>query len=68
MEAPCCADLMDYVRQAVQFSHLPIPVQLATVFTPGENLEEDEDVIVKTGVRLVRTAERAEIDEANGMK
>jgi hypothetical protein len=43
-------------------------VQLATVFTPGENLEEDEDVIVKTGVRLVRTAERAEIDEANGMK
>ena len=55
MESPCCADLMDYVKQAVQFSHLPVPVQLATVFVPGENLEEDEDVVVKSGVRLVRS-------------
>ena len=54
MEAPCCADLMEYVRQAVAFSHLPVPVQLATVFIPGENLEEDESVVAKATIRLRR--------------
>jgi hypothetical protein len=54
MEAPCCADLMEYVRQAVAFSRLPVPVQLATVFTPGEDLEADEPVVAKATIRLRR--------------
>ena len=54
MEAPCCRDLKEYVRQAVVYSHLPVPVQIATLFIPGENLEEDEDLSVKTTIRLRR--------------
>ena len=55
MEASCCRDLMEYVRQAVSFSRLPVPVQLATVFISGENLEEDdESVAVDETERLSR--------------
>ena len=54
MEAPCCRDLKEYVRQAVVYSHLPVPVQIATLFTPGENLEEGEDLTVKATIRLRR--------------
>ena len=54
MEAPCCKDLKEYVRQAVVHSHLPVPVQLATVFTPGEDLEEDEEFTAKATIRLRR--------------
>ena len=54
MEAPCCRDLKEYVRQAVVHSHLPVPVQVATVFTPGEDLEEDEEFTAHATVRLRR--------------
>ena len=54
MEAPCCRDLKEYVRQAVVHSHLPVPVQVTTVFTPGEDLEEDEEFTAHATVRLRR--------------
>lgn len=54
MEAPCCRDLKEYVRQAVVHSHLPVPVQVATVFTPGEDLEEDEEFTAHATIRLRR--------------
>ena len=54
MEAPCCRDLKEYVRQAVVHSHLPVPVQVATVFTPGEDLEEDEAFTAHATIRLRR--------------
>ena len=54
MEAPCCKDLKEYVRQAVVHSHLPVPIQFATVFTPGEDLEEDEEFTAKATIRLRR--------------
>ena len=64
MEAPCCIDLMEYIRQAVKYSRYPVPVQLATVFIPGENLEEEDDIVAKSGIRLVRAKEGGEDDGA----
>ena len=60
MESPCCRDPKEYVRQAVVYSHLPVPVQIATVFIPGEDLEEDEKLVVRSTVRLHREKSGAE--------
>ena len=61
MESPCCRDLKEYVRQTVVYSHLPVPVQIATLFLPGENLEEDEEYVVRSTMRLHR--EKSGADE-----
>lgn len=51
METPCCRSLMDSVKKAVRSSRLPIPVHLAMLFAPGENLE-DETVVARSGIRI----------------
>lgn len=41
MSARCCEDLYAQVRQAIQFSHVPVPVQFTNIIAPGENMDED---------------------------
>ena len=40
-DKPCCADLTDAVRQAINSSRLPLPLQVATVFVQGEDVGEE---------------------------
>ena len=39
MEKSCCADLVDFVLQAVRLSRLPIPVQVTCVLTDAEEID-----------------------------
>ena len=41
-------------------SYLPVPMQIAMVFTPGEDLEEDEEYVVRSTVRLHREKSSAD--------
>lgn len=36
MEAECCTELEHMVREAVKLSHLPVPVQVTTLFITAE--------------------------------
>lgn len=36
----CCAELMDYVRQAGKFSRLPVPIQVTTLLIETENVND----------------------------
>ncbi|MGM9557938.1 MAG: hypothetical protein ACI3VP_06745 [Oscillospiraceae bacterium] len=38
MEAECCCDLLDFVKEALKASRLPIPLQVATVFISAEDV------------------------------
>ena len=40
-EKSCCKDLLEYVRQAVTSSRLPVPVQVSTVFIDAEDVTEN---------------------------
>ena len=39
MDAPCCADFKDMVLAAVKQSHMPVPVQITTLFVDAEIVE-----------------------------
>ena len=43
MSARCCEDLYAQVRQAIQFSRVPIPVQLTNILVPGEDMEDSSE-------------------------
>ena len=39
-DKPCCTDLTSAVMQAAKSSHLPVPIQAATVFIDAEDVGE----------------------------
>ena len=39
-DKPCCTDLTSAVMQAAKSSHLPVPIQAATIFIDAEDVGE----------------------------
>ena len=40
MEKSCCSDLVDHVFRAAKMSHLPVPIQVTTLFVDAEDVTE----------------------------